>query len=1130
MLSLQDLDKNARPLKGVKANPSAIFEWALACMSEAPTEAPNPRKHPATFLQLILEAAAGEEDIRTWAKRYTLKDPAYTTTKQGLGAVVFEMAVVKAGGKLPEHFVETIIGTTEVFQAVFLGKLREEDLEKLERTLDGRVTYKAILEYGAIDPKSQTINEFTVFDCTPKDVKRDTTKQSGDFQGFPANAKEYNGVVESGGVPKSTLMRIHAFTTVESEPLALVDGHGVKWLPQGAHYMPVDHAAVLREDFAYAVHGTPANKASIGATLGKWRELGIKRLPMSEFDASFKSNFYASDDRKKIDTLKTQLAESHAVTPLIAVKDKEGYYILEGAHRMVALFELGAKDLPALVVEDLDESGERSRHGITVRQEAVQHGPESLTMALVTIGEAQYSVPVRSSEIMRHATRAALVEFVELHGSLVARVAKKLEEADDVAGEEETDDRMDDPLFYRDDVQAYYDALCLLGLDSEECEKRTKAKFSLKKLIVTPTGEVRSPGVEDRPASQSLPPGAGAPFAGAAEEPAPGAEEPAPAAEEPPAEEPAAKTATSKNSVKVVKENLEKLDEETAADRLARMLDIIKKGATVTFSTALNHWQIDQKTVDKFEKAGMPVLKVGKDDHIYMAQGRKYVDTNGCVIKAYAPEGSELHKKKESIDEALSDDAAKEALTGGKAVLIDDCWWEIASRDLATDKVILVQSEYAIRDGFPKQGAKSMAFSTLVSNISSGKWSANIGGTWHGPKQDPAVRDKHRKAKGLPAAPGAAEIRNKDEAVMEAAPVATLKSSTVSDALAKAGLDGNGRFKSVGAGLNALAKVLDPFGLQQADVNSADLFKAKSGSRLLNLEWVNPKDPHSPVEVKEGGISFSWHEVDKDKYEITTYATANFKKPMMEASSTANALNQATTSKIVRSVSKDAPPKLSAEDRKKIEDAEGPKENAENGMAWVVLWADGRAVAAFDKRSKMLAWAEHLGEMAEIVSVKYSAPVFRNKTVKVGLAESLNESLRTRYTCPKCQSTDVSMREAHADTGMDCIELRCKKCGFRADLDENKFSEEEYEDPNWTSPLDRLMAGEPIMSILMPEAVDETPPATVLKLCKSADKGPEEAAKVWKHATDAADAKFETGSDEWWAYAMGVVKKACNLD
>ena len=1023
MLSLQDLDKNARPLKGVKANPSAIFEWALACMSEAPTEAPNPRKHPATFLQLILEAAAGEEDIRTWAKRYTLKDPAYTTTKQGLGAVVFEMAVVKAGGKLPEHFVETIIGTTEVFQAVFLGKLREEDLEKLERTLDGRVTYKAILEYGAIDPKSQTINEFTVFDCTPKDVKRDTTKQSGDFQGFPANAKEYNGVVESGGVPKSTLMRIHAFTTVESEPLALVDGHGVKWLPQGAHYMPVDHAAVLREDFAYAVHGTPANKASIGATLGKWRELGIKRLPMSEFDASFKSNFYASDDRKKIDTLKTQLAESHAVTPLIAVKDKEGYYILEGAHRMVALFELGAKDLPALVVEDLDESGERTRHGVTVRQEAVQHGPESLTMALVTIGEAQYSVPVRSSEIMRHATRAALVEFVELHGSLVARVAKKLEEAD-AAGEEETDDRMDDPLFYRDDVQAYYDALCLLGLDSEECEKRTKTKFDLKKLIITPTGEVRSPGVEDRPASQSLPPGAGAPFAGAAEEPAPGAEEPAPAAEEPPAEEPAAKTATSKTSVKVVKEGQENLDE-AGADRLARILDVIKKGGTVTFTTSLKSWPIDQTVVDKFEKAGMPVLKVGKDDHIYMAQGRKYVDTNGCEIKAFAPEGSELHKKKESIDEALSDDAAKEALTGGKAVLIDDCWWEIASRDLDADKVILVQSEYAIRDGFPKAGAKSMAFSTLVSNISSGKWSANIGGTWHGPKQDPAVRDKHRKAKGLPAAPGAAEIRNKDEAVMEAAPVATLKSSTVSDALAKAGLDGNGRFKSVGAGLNALAKVLDQFGLQQADVNSADLFKAKSGSRLLSLEWVNPKDPHSPVDAKEGGISFSWHELMPDKYEITAYATANFKKPMME---------------------------------------------------------------------------------------------------------SLNESKRVRYTCPECQSTDVAIREAHADTGMDCMRGRCKKCGFSADLDENKFIKEEYEDPNWTSPLDRLMAGEPIMSILMPEAVDETPPATVLKLCKSADKGPEEAKRIWQHATDAADEKFETGSDEWWAYAMGVVKKACNLD
>lgn len=681
MIALQALDTNSRPLKGVNANPDAILEWALACMRDAPVEVPNPRRHSPTFLHLVLEASsAKDDDLRAWAKRYTLKDPAYTQTKQGLGAVAFEMAVVKSGGTLVDSFVETIIGESEVFQAVFIGKLKAQDLEKLERTLDGRVTYTPILEYGAIDPKAQLVNEFTVYDCTPKDVKQ--VQPTKDFQGFPATEREYSDVRESGGVPKSSLMYIHEWASIT--PDAMVDQHGVTWSPLGANFAPVNHAEVLHEVFEYAVKGQPENKASIGATLTKYRELGIKRIALSEFeDVSFKANFYASSDRKKIDALKVALKESHAVTPLIVVKDKEGYYVLEGAHRMVALSELGANDLPALVVEDLDESGERTRHGITVRQEVVQHGPESLTMAVVTIGEAKYSVPVRSSEITRHASRAALVEFVELHGSLIAPVGASLEEADKVSKDEEPegDDRMDDPEFYREDMQAYYDALCLLGLDPEDCEKKTKAKFGITELTVTPTGEVRSPGVVDRPASQELPPGTGAEFAGGGVAPA-AAEEPAPAKE--PAASTSASTTTSKTSVKVVKEGLA---------------------------------------------------------------------------------------------EALSDQAAKDALTGGKAVLIDDCWWEIASRDLATDKVILVQSEYALRDGFPKAGAKSMAFSTLVSNIASGKWSANIGGTWHGPKQDPAVRDKHRKAKGLPAAPGAAEIRNKDEAVMEAvdeAPPATV--------------------------------------------------------------------------------------------------------------------------------------------------------------------------------------------------------------------------------------------------------------------------------------------------------------------------------------------------------------------
>ena len=65
--------------------------------------------------------------------------------------------------------------------------------------------------------------------------------------------------------------------------------------------------------------------------------------------------------------------------------------------------------------------------------------------------------------------------------------------------EPETDDRMDDPPFYRDDLQAYYDLQISSGKDTQEAVRELKKKFKIKSVTVTPTGEVRSPGIVDDP-------------------------------------------------------------------------------------------------------------------------------------------------------------------------------------------------------------------------------------------------------------------------------------------------------------------------------------------------------------------------------------------------------------------------------------------------------------------------------------------------------------------------------------------------------------------------------------------------------------------------------------------------------
>ena len=100
------------------------------------------------------------------------------------------------------------------------------------------------------------------------------------------------------------------------------------------------------------------NTSSIGATLNDWDELpGIRSVKMKVFDGP-RSVFYAKDDFDKARALAEKIKISNEISPLIIVIDSEGPYILEGAHRYVALYYLKAKKAPALIVVDTEEYSE----------------------------------------------------------------------------------------------------------------------------------------------------------------------------------------------------------------------------------------------------------------------------------------------------------------------------------------------------------------------------------------------------------------------------------------------------------------------------------------------------------------------------------------------------------------------------------------------------------------------------------------------------------------------------------------------------------------------------------------------------------------------------------------------------
>jgi hypothetical protein len=64
----------------------------------------------------------------------------------------------------------------------------------------------------------------------------------------------------------------------------------------------------------------------------------------------------------------------------------------------------------------------------------------------------------------------------------------------------------------------------------------------------------------------------------------------------------------------------------------AELLDAINFGKTLYVHTYTTVTPIDRKTIARFDRAGYPLLKDGKDGHLYMAQGRRYVDCHFATL------------------------------------------------------------------------------------------------------------------------------------------------------------------------------------------------------------------------------------------------------------------------------------------------------------------------------------------------------------------------------------------------------------------------------------------------------------------------------------------------------------------
>ena len=100
------------------------------------------------------------------------------------------------------------------------------------------------------------------------------------------------------------------------------------------------------------IRGGIDNFGSIDASLLDYRILpGICEVPTGDFDAKPTDMYCSVSDLNRVRELALEISLSGWISPLIVVVDDDpDPYILEGGHRLGALYLLGIKTFPALVV------------------------------------------------------------------------------------------------------------------------------------------------------------------------------------------------------------------------------------------------------------------------------------------------------------------------------------------------------------------------------------------------------------------------------------------------------------------------------------------------------------------------------------------------------------------------------------------------------------------------------------------------------------------------------------------------------------------------------------------------------------------------------------------------------------
>lgn len=479
-------------------------------------------RHDPVFVRWVLETAAKmekREDAREFAKHFLSRDARYTTTPAGIGALYFEAWIAKHGGDLYDNFLETIVedGT---FLAVLGSPLPDNRLEHLRQATAKFLTkLEPLVSHGDTDPETSTVSEVTILECTPKKgVKKpeDPAAMPTGGMKIPEEPRYKHDPVRLGEA-RDTVSKLYrrlaetVVTQVQRLPPVLASlvrqalgRDGV--CDSGAATWPLGEARAQRiREALLAAGGTTLGERVVldspaGALTLRGREVSYRvdsravLAPMIAAGLVVEDGGSLTDAVFGFDTTANGLrsrVSSWAVYP-----SGDGFVVVAESKVRVVPATSSPVDLVKAIDEryrDLPHEGDRCiEHALAelVSAEGREIDEASVEEVLRRLPRDEVAIATRDAMIARN--------------SALRLLALREGAADD--DEEDGDDHTDDPEFYRDDLQDYFDVLMLLpGMEQAEAVKRLKDRFDITTVDITPTGEVRSPGVVDRPKGGAVP-------------------------------------------------------------------------------------------------------------------------------------------------------------------------------------------------------------------------------------------------------------------------------------------------------------------------------------------------------------------------------------------------------------------------------------------------------------------------------------------------------------------------------------------------------------------------------------------------------------------------------------------------